>query len=577
MHLNAGDLASVLESDLAAHGWDGSVVPYPGQSAHQYAMMSIAKSIIKKFHNDETDSARDAKALELFLQVNSACGKFDPSKIVCTEAEAIALGEAKSFLYDFFYPNDGEGDQLLTLRKIGDGFGVGSGANLGAETGTFYSKVSNGPLTSSNKELADLYSQAIFFDQTWLRSETHRAGIFGQKLVQGSRLSFVPKSAEISRTICTEPVLNMLFQKGIATLLEGRLRQYLGIDLAKQPDKNRWLCLLGSVSHKFGTIDLSSASDSMSLSLVREFFPPAVTRWLEVSRCDKTVLPDGSLRELHMVSSMGNAFTFPLQTLFFSALVYGAYRAHNVPFLRPMGWRYGNFSVFGDDIIVLSQCYNTVVRLLHLTGFTVNVDKSFNTGLFRESCGHDYYDGLNVRGVYIKKLLDAGDFYSAINRLNRWSAQHDVPLPRTISLLLERCRFLPIPFDESDDAGVKVPFNMLRDRKVSKFTGGFMYRFRKLLNDPIRLPTGVEHEASRRLLRRSPSWNYNPDGLMLSLLHGSIRNGSFLLRPNGRQRAVIRVRYSSCWDYINTDQPERVGFAEAWKGFCAINLSGQID
>lgn len=572
MHLNAGDLASVLESDLAAHGYNGAVTPYPGQPASQYAMMSLKRSLIKKFHNDETDANRDAKALELFLKVNSACEKFDIKQAVCTEAEAIALGEAKSFLYGFFYPNDGQGDQLLTLRKISEGLGLGSGASIGADSGAFYSKVAVGPLTGSNSELLELYQQAIFYDPTWAKCEKHRSHEFGAKIVQGSRLSFVPKSSEISRTICTEPVLNMLFQKGIARLIEGRLHQNLGIDLAIQPKINRKLCLRGSKSGRFGTIDLSSASDSMSLTLVREFFPPPVSRWLERTRCDKTILPDGSILDLHMVSSMGNGYTFPLQTAFFSALVYGAYRVHDVPFVVSRGGRVGNFAVFGDDIIVRERCYNTVVRLLQICGFTVNVDKSFNEGLFRESCGHDYYHGYNVRGVYIQTLQHAGDFYSAINRLNRWSARHRIALPRTIGLLSSHVRFLPVPFDESDDSGIKVPLSLVKHRFKDRHTGGILYRYRKTINRPVRAPLGEEHLPSNLLLRRMPSWKYNPDGLMLSLLHGSIRNGSFLLRPFGTEKAVIRKRYSSCWDYINFYPRENRGFGVDWKAYTAFNL-----
>lgn len=573
MHLNAGDLASVLESDLAIHGYDGSVEPYPGQSPEQYAMMALRKSFLKKFHNGERSSQRDQRALDLFMKVNGSCLDYSPEKVVCTEAEAIALGEAKSFIYDFFYPNDGQGDQLLTLRKISEGFGVGPGASVGAETETFYSKVANGPLTSTSEDLIDLYNQAIYFNQLWAGCEKSRSTKFGYKIVQGSRLGFVPKSTEISRTICTEPVLNMMFQKGIATLIESRLSSSLGIDLKTQQKRNRWLALLGSKTGRFGTIDLSSASDSMSNSLVAEFFPPAVTRWLARTRCDKTILPDGSLLELHMVSSMGNAFTFPLQTLFFSALVYGAYRAHDIKFIRSRADQQGNFAVNGDDIIVEAQCYNTVVRLLSICGFAVNVNKSFNSGLFRESCGHDYYCGYNVRGVYLQFLQHAGDFYSAINRLNRWSARHRIGLPLTLSTLMEHVKFLPVPYDEDDAAGIKVPFSMLRSVKRSKFTGGVQYRYRAPITQQARLPYSIEDEPSRRLLRRSPNWFYNPDGLMLALLHGSIRRGSFSFRSIDRSKSVTRTRFSSSWDWILPDWLERAGFGEDWKVFTELNLT----
>lgn len=199
MHLNAGDLASVLESDLSASGWNGAINPYPGQPALQYAKATLAKSLIKKFHNDERDATRDDKALKLFTSVNSACGKFVVDYNQCSNHEVIALGEAKSLIYSFFFPNDGCGDQLLTFRKISEGIALGSGANLGAETENFYSKICNGPLTGTSLDLISLYDQANFFSPLWLSAEKARRSQFGCKLVQGSRLSFVPKSSEISR------------------------------------------------------------------------------------------------------------------------------------------------------------------------------------------------------------------------------------------------------------------------------------------------------------------------------------------------------------------------------------------
>jgi hypothetical protein len=313
----------------------------------------------------------------------------------------------------------------------------------------------------------------------------------------------------------------------------------------------------------------------MSLSLVREFFPASVVRWLELTRCPSTVLPDGKIVDLHMVSSMGNAFTFPLQTLFFSALVFGAYRVHNVPLVKSFGDRVGNFSVFGDDIIVERKCYNTVVRLLEVCGFTVNKDKSFNQGLFRESCGHDYYCGYNVRGIYIKKLKHAGDFYSAINRLNKWSARHRVCLPETIRLLSRGLRFLPIPFDEDDSAGIKVPLSMVKRIVRSKFTGGILYRYLAPVPYVVRLPDLDDPKylvRAQKLRKHIPDWDYNPDGLLLSLLHGSIRNGQIGLRRTVVRKTVTRQRYSSSWDWINVDYGENRNFGKDWKVFAWLNL-----
>lgn len=575
MHLNASDLASVLESDLVASGWDGSVEPYPGVSPKQYAMMCLQKSLLKKFHNEETDSARDTKALNLFLKVNKDCEDYIHDTTTCTTPIAVVIGEAKDWLYSCFYPEDGNGGQLLTLRRIAEGFGVGNGASIGSASNSFHGKTSQSTLAATSSDLHELFMQALTCDdQLWLRVETQRNRSFGRSIVQGSRLSFVPKSAEISRTICTEPVLNMLFQKGIAALLEKRLRQVVGIDLTKQPDKNRKLARIGSETGKFGTIDLSSASDSMSLTLVRAMFPPAVTRWLERTRCARTTLPGGSEIDLHMVSSMGNAFTFPLQTMFFSAIVLGAYRVCGITPIHPRGHAVGNYAVFGDDIIVDHRAYNLVCDCLAFCGFTVNKDKSFNTGLFRESCGHDYYAGHNVRGVYIKTILHAGDCYSAINRLNRWSARHKICLPNTIEYLCQGLRKLYVPYDEDDSCGIKVPRHMLKHVRLSRHTGGIAYRYEqpKLRRVRIRDQEDPRYQSSlKQLSREFGHWDYNPDGLLMAFLQGGIRNHCVGLRSTVRRVATC-TRYSSRWDYIPYDPFERAGFGEDWKVFTWLNM-----
>lgn len=280
-----------------------------------------------------------------------------------------------------------------------------------------------------------------------------------------------------------------------------------------------------------------------------------------------------------MISSMGNGFTFPLQTVFFASLVYGAYRVLGIPFLRskadvegqffpfvaPRSGRDGNFAVNGDDIIVVERAYNLVCEMLAATGFTVNVDKSFNTGLFRESCGSDGYQGHEVRGVYIKQLRDSRDCYSAINRLNRWSTKHRICLSRTVSFLLSKVRFLPVPYEEDDSVGVKVPSAMLKHVSRDRHTGGIYYRC------CVGLPNNVRVDNYEVRKPNLPNWVPNPDGLKLALIAGSIRDGFIGTRVE-RRKAVIRRRFSSRWDWIQVAKAERPGFDVDWKVYVEANL-----
>jgi hypothetical protein len=566
------DYASVLpiclDFDLYTSGWNGFCKPYPGMTPKQKAMQSLRSSLLKKFADKKLETA-DSNALALFLKVNEKCQSYSLDTSRMTEIHAIALGEAKDFLYRFFYYDDQSQGNLrpLSLSTISRQLGVGNGANIGAFSTDFLSKVGTSTMTATDPKLFMLYKQAISVDPLWSSVESTRSKFRANEIVRGSRLSFVPKTTEISRTICTEPLLNMLFQKGIAAILEQRLVEICGIDLSRQPDKNRRLAQLGSENGKFGTIDLSSASDSMSINLVRSMFPEHVFDLLMLCRSPVATLPGGVDVQLHMVSSMGNAFTFPLQTIFFSAIVYGVYRALGIPINRPFRHSLGNFAVFGDDIIVVSEAYGLVCDMLSLSGFSVNVDKSFNTGPFRESCGEDYYLGHNVRGVYIKTLRTSQDCYSAINRLNRWSAKWDVPLPGLISTLLKGNRLLPVPFDEQDDSGIKVPLSMLKQIRVNKYTGGVKYRY--LYKLPVSYSvTDVELKPPK--LR---GWVNNPDAVFLAALAGSLRAGRVTIRSSERSAPRLRTRYSSRWDYIPSEHAVMRAVGERWKSLVELNLT----
>jgi hypothetical protein len=580
----AGLLPVFLELDLYNAGWNGDINPYPDITPRQYAMQSLRRSLVKKFSDGASDAA-DSKALSLFRKINDDCRGFCLDTSGLSEVEYQAIGEAKKFIYEFFYKAEESGGlwsetQILTFNSISKGFGVGNGANIGASSTDFLSKLGLSTLAATDSSLQHLYTAAIRSDPIWSDVESIRQNVRGYQIVRGSRLSFVPKTCEISRTICTEPVLNMMFQKGIAEVLERRLEETCGIGLDRQPDKNRILALLGSKNGRFGTIDLSSASDSMSNSLVDEFFPPQVVYWLKKTRSPVTILPDGTELELHMVSSMGNAFTFPLQTLFFTSLVYASYRMLDIKIEYPFRKNLGNLAVFGDDIIVESKAYDLVCRLLNVCGFKVNVDKSFNTGLFRESCGHDYFHGHNVRGVYIKTLKDVCDKYSAINRLNYWSALHGIPLCHTVSFLMKGTRFLPIPFDEMDTAGIKVHSTHLRRTWRDRYTGALRYRYLHIES----IETSVQDVVERP--PKIKGWFNNHSAVLLSALAGTVRSGKVVTRSHFRRSTRCRVRNSPNWDYVGprtsfdpcwglkrTAQGVNPEFGKSWKWFVELNLN----
>jgi hypothetical protein len=336
MYIDSSTLTSLLEADLVAASWDGSLEPYPGQSASQFSMMNLRRSLTKKYlpGTGKSGSSQENRALDLFLAINEKCRLFDFQSRLCNEAEEIVIGEAKAFLYDFFYPKPSlrmewvipyaemrevchYRDFILRPSCFLEGVGCGPGAAVGSLSTDFYTKLATSNLTATSQALYRDYVQTISYHPTWTECETTRSKHRVFRVVSGSRLSFVPKTAEICRTICSEPILNMFFQKGIQYALERRLREVLGIDFSIQPDENARLARIGSLTQRFGTIDLKSASDSLSLNLMKDILPEEVFRLLCRYRSPTVTLPGGDEVELHMLSSMGNAFTFPLQTIVF--------------------------------------------------------------------------------------------------------------------------------------------------------------------------------------------------------------------------------------------------------------------
>lgn len=216
--------------------------------------------------------------------------------------------------------------------------------------------------------------------------------------VNHNKISFVPKTAKTHRAIAVEPLLNGFVQKGIDLMLRKRLKR-IGIDLTDQ-SKNQLMAQLGSKDDSedsFVTIDLSSASDSISIGLVRNLLPADWFYLLDSARSKEYEL-NGSVKTYSKFCSMGNGFCFPLETLIFVACC----------FASDAGTKPGrDFSVYGDDIIVRKPHANKVLSNLKMLGFLPNGEKTFLSGPFRESCGADWFGGIDVRPYTLDEKLDS--------------------------------------------------------------------------------------------------------------------------------------------------------------------------
>lgn len=248
-------------------------------------------------------------------------------------------------------------------------------------------------------------------------AKAHPTWRFTAEVISGSRLVTVPKNAKTDRTICIEPDLNMYFQKGLGKVFRRRLNRW-GLLKPDAQQYNAELAREGSAYGRLATIDLSSASDSIHMGLVDMLLPSSWCDLVELMRSPMTVLPSGELKLLRKVSSMGNGFTFELETMIFASLVSAVIDLLATP---EMDHR---FTVFGDDIIVDRELVSPIAEVFATLGFEMNPKKTFADGPFRESCGKHYFSGIDVTPFYIREPIDTVlRKYWAANTIRRKARQ----------------------------------------------------------------------------------------------------------------------------------------------------------
>lgn len=213
-------------------------------------------------------------------------------------------------------------------------------------------------------------------------------------------LAFVPKNARTFRSVSTPSPLNSMVQLGYGDHIKKRLKRF-GIDLSDQTINQR-LAKEGSLTGVLATLDLSSASDTISHGIVLHLLP---IDWVKaLSACRSSFIRfRGERRMLEKYASMGNGYTFPLESLIFWALATASCDPGDV------------VSVYGDDIIMPGRHVPLFREVLVACGFKLNLEKSYSTGPFRESCGSDWYRGFNIRPFYAKSEVSGEVLFSLHN------------------------------------------------------------------------------------------------------------------------------------------------------------------
>lgn len=431
---------------------------------------------------------------------------------------------ARDFLATLLGPLGDFRDELaLTARH-----GPGSTATLPFGSRSRYFKYRSWPYVSSPSSRS-LLTYCIQADARWVSaledSARRRNNIpmwsiidwtsFWDVVVPGKSpynvVTTVPKDGRKDRPIAKEQVGNIYLQLGVGMMIRRRLR-LLGIDLNHQQLRNRSAALKGSADKKSFTIDLSAASDTVGYDLVKALMPPDWFQLLDSLRAPWGVLPNGEAFLYRKFSSMGNGFTFELETILFLAICKGVSKSFGHPTDR--------WEVFGDDIIGPDYLYDTTRSYLCYSGFIVNSEKSFRSGQhIRESCGVDAFNGIDIRPFFVKDTpADGMELVSLRNRIRSWFLRHLGDFPVEVdSFLLNGFADLPPIGPDSD-----VEFD------------GWLH------DGPW--PEGIRFESWVRGIRHIPAKDFVFRKLMHTLRSCSTDGGNFIVsEPSTRIRLVDRV------------------------------------
>lgn len=216
-----------------------------------------------------------------------------------------------------------------------------------------------------------------------------------------AKVILVPKDSRGPRLISSEPLEYQWIQQGLGRKLadaaETRSRYRINF---RDQGRNRQLALSSSITREMATLDLKDASDRVSCALVEKLFAhTGLVPYLMACRSGTTLLPDGRLLELKKFAPMGSALCFPVEAICFWALsVVAVNRQLGGPTFKSENSVY----VYGDDIIVPTECAENVAATLERVRLKVNRSKCCIQGPFRESCGMDAFKGEQVTPIRVR-------------------------------------------------------------------------------------------------------------------------------------------------------------------------------
>jgi len=306
------------------------------------------------------------------------------------------------------------------------------------------------------------------------------------RLVDSLEAVLVDKTWKSLRMIMPNTTLGTLYSSGMGRTIEDRLRSH-NYDIKHLQPVHGELARFGSLTGSLVTADQSMASDNITVQLVDAILPRPWASALKFGRIEGMALY-GQRLATPTFATMGIGFTFPLQTLIFLCLLLSIRDYCKLDEQTVV-------SVFGDDLIYATEMHQVVCDVFPKLGLVLNIDKTFAEGYFRESCGYDFYRGIDVRPFHLgratglsagKRRAEAYLYVTANIALRRWAPYE---IPTTLDWIIGEIRrvrkdeVLLVPTDYPDTSGVKaspeLAYLLGVERKIKKDMHG-TYRFRYL-------------------------------------------------------------------------------------------------
>lgn len=423
-----------------ADTWGLQSIPHQSRNFARIRARYAVSSLLKKYLFPGEKATRRLNACVKFLQAEDNCRIFNTTgykKITCPDKEwkVNVWTYARRYLRKVLGPSPPGFERMTKWSRHGPGANLDTKDQL---TNTYF-KYTNWPYSCT----IDAYRYARFLIQSDRRWFSALLGDYRErfnipmhmpidmevfwrvviKIVVEGKVSFANKNAETERTVFGEPCLNLMLQLGADGEIRTRLKRF-GIDLDSQK-RNQRMAFFGSLHsgwEGWATLDLSAASDSIAIRLCELLLPKDWYDYLMAIRTPRGILEAKELGlclgvDFEKISSMGNGYTFALESVLFAAMIHGVLTEISSPQNDQGEYQY---MVYGDDLIVPNYSVPYLREILGDAGFQLNLDKSFFFGNVRESCGSDWFHGKPLRPVFLSETpTTVSGLLVDINRLGR--------------------------------------------------------------------------------------------------------------------------------------------------------------